>query len=132
VERVLRRHPAVAEAAVFGVPDPVAGDQIMACLVLRDGAALAPAELAAFLAAQADLGPRQHPRFVRLARQMPRTPTFKVLTRMLAAERWNTADPVWWRPPRRPGPGGPGLDYVLLEADQATALDAELGPSPGS
>ena len=132
VERVLRRHPAVAEAAVYGVPDPVAGDQIMACLVLRDRAALAPAELGAFLAAQADLGPRQYPRFVRLARQMPRTPTFKVLTRVLAAERWNTADPVWWRPPGRPGRGGPGPDYIGLEAEQAAALDAELDPRTGS
>jgi fatty-acyl-CoA synthase len=131
VERVLRRHPAVAEAAVYGVPDPVGGDQIMACLVLRDGAALAPAELGAFLAAQGDLGPRQYPRFVRLARQMPRTPTFKVLTRVLAAERWNTADLVWWRPPGRPGRGGPGPGYIVLEAEQATALDAELDPFPG-
>ena len=126
VERVLRRHPAVAEAAVYGVPDPVAGDQIMACLVLRDGVTLAPAELGPFLAAQADLGPRQHPRFVRLARQLPRTPTFKVLTRVLAAERWHTTDPVWWRPASRPGRDGPGPDYALLDAEQAAALDAEL------
>jgi fatty-acyl-CoA synthase len=135
VERVLRRHPAVAEATVYGVPDPVAGDQIMACLVLRDGAALAPAELGAFLAAQADLGPRQHPRFVRLARQLPRTPTFKVLTRVLAAQRWNTTDPVWWRPARRDGRDGrdgPGPDYAVLDAQQAAALDAELGSSRGT
>ena len=98
VERALLRHPAVAEAAGVRRARPVAGDQIMACLVLRDGASLAPAELAAFLAAQGDIGPRQHPRFVRVATQLPRTPTFKVLTRVLAADRWNTADPVWWRP----------------------------------
>jgi fatty-acyl-CoA synthase len=133
VERVLRRHPAVAEAAVYGVPDPVAGDQIMACLVLRDGAALAPAELGAFLAAQADLGPRQHPRFVRLARQMPRTPTFKVLNRVLAAERWNTTDPVWAARAVRAGRARPDdPDYAVLDADQAAALDAELDPSPGA
>jgi fatty-acyl-CoA synthase len=135
VERVLRRHPAVAEAAVYGVPDPVAGDQIMACLVLRDGAALAPAELGAFLAAQADLGPRQHPRFVRLARQMPRTPSFKVLTRVLAAERWNTTDPVWAarnaRTSRADRAGGAGPDYAVLDPEQAAALDAELDHSPG-
>jgi fatty-acyl-CoA synthase len=96
VERVLRRHPAVAEAAVYGVPDPVAGDQIMACLVLR--AELTPADLESFLAAQPDLGPKQWPRFVRIASELPKTPTFKALTRVLAAERWETADPVWWRP----------------------------------
>jgi len=132
VEQVLRRHPAVAEAAVYGVPDPVAGDQVMACLVLRDGAALTPSELGTFLAAQDDLGPRQHPRFVRLARELPRTPTFKVLTRVLAAQRWNTTDPVWWRPPGPPGPPGPGPGYAVLDAEQAAALDAELHPSRGA
>jgi hypothetical protein len=51
---------------------------------------------------------------------MPRTATFKVLTRVLAADRWNTSDPVWWRPDGR----SPG--YVVLEAGQAAALDAEI------
>ena len=50
---------------------------------------------------------------------MPRTPTFKVLTRLLAADRWKTSDPVWWRPGRSPG-------YVLLDAEQAAALEAGL------
>jgi fatty-acyl-CoA synthase len=127
VERALRRHAAIAEAAVYGVPDPVAGDQIMACIVLRDGASLTPAELGAFLAAQGDIGPRQHPRFVRIASQMPRTATFKVLTRALASERWNTSDPVWWRPYTRRHSG----EYVVLDADQATSLDAGISASPG-
>jgi fatty-acyl-CoA synthase len=119
IERALRRHPAVAEAAVYGVPDPVAGDQIMACLTLRNDVALTPDGLGEFLAAQRDLGPRQHPRFVRIARELPRTPTFKVLTRVLAADRWHTADPVWWRP------AGAGA-YVVLDADAAAGLDRRL------
>jgi fatty-acyl-CoA synthase len=127
VERALRRHPAIAEAAAYGVPDPVAGDQIMACIVPRDGASLTPAELGAFLARQADIGPKQHPRFVRLASQMPRTATFKVLTRVLAADRWNTSDPVWWRPYGR----GRSPEYVVLDAEQATSLNAEIRTSPG-
>ena len=125
IERALLRQPAVAEAAVYGVPDPVVGDQIMACLVLRDGASLTPGELGAFLAAQGDLGPRQHPRFVRVASQLPRTPTFKVRTRVLAADRWNTSDPVWWRPYQRGHPGG----YEVLDADQAASLDTGTSPA---
>lgn len=117
IERALRRHPAIAETAVYGVPDPVAGDQIMACIVLRDGASLTPAELGTFLGAQSDIGPRQHPRFVRVASQLPRTATFKVLIRALAADRWNTSDPVWWRPYRR----GHHPGYVVLDGEQATS-----------
>jgi fatty-acyl-CoA synthase len=92
----------------------------MACVVLRGGASLTPGELGAFLTAQGDIGRKQHPRFVRVAGQLPRTATFKVLTRVLAADRWNTGDPVWWRPDGR----SPG--YVPLGRDQATALDAAI------
>jgi fatty-acyl-CoA synthase len=51
---------------------------------------------------------------------MPRTATFKVLTRVLAADRWNTSDPVWWRP------GGRARGYVTLARDEAAALDAGI------
>ncbi len=51
---------------------------------------------------------------------MPRTATFKVLTRLLAADRWNTGDPVWWRP------DGRAPVYVPLGPEQATALDAGI------
>ena len=36
VESVLRRHPAVAEVAVAPVPDPIRGDEVLACVVARD------------------------------------------------------------------------------------------------
>jgi acyl-CoA synthetase len=42
-------HPAVAAVAVVGVPDPVYGETVCACLVLREGAALDLAGLRAFL-----------------------------------------------------------------------------------
>jgi fatty-acyl-CoA synthase len=63
---------------------------------------------------------------VRIASGLPRTATFKVLTRLLAADRWNTGDPVWWRPDGR----WPG--YVPLGAEQAAALDIAISTSrPG-
>ena len=36
IERVLRRHPAVVAAGVYGVPDPRSGDQVMAALEVAD------------------------------------------------------------------------------------------------
>lgn len=101
IERILTRHPDVAEAAVYAVPDPVTGDRVMAALVTRE-ATLDPAGFGEFLAAQADLGPKQWPSYVRLAAELPRTSTFKVRKRDLSAEGTNCADPVWSRRGREP------------------------------
>ena len=48
-----------------------------------------------FLAEQPDLGPKQWPAFVRIAAELPRTETFKVIKRQLAAEGTDTDDAVW-------------------------------------
>jgi fatty-acyl-CoA synthase len=94
VERILLRHPAVEEAAVYAVPDDAVGDQVMAALVVRDG--LDPAGLEEFLAAQPDLSPRAWPRFVRVVDTLPRTATNKVLKRSLAAEGPVAGDGTLW------------------------------------
>jgi len=49
VESAIYQHPAVAEAAVFGVPDDRLGEAVAAAIVLRDGAKLTEDELATFL-----------------------------------------------------------------------------------
>ncbi len=97
VERILTRHPEIALAAVYGVPDEDVGDALMAALVLRPGASFEPAAFAAFLAQQADLGTKQSPRYVRVAAELPQTQTNKILKRELRRERWECADPVWLR-----------------------------------
>ena len=94
IERVLARHPDVAEVAVYAVPDPAVGDQVMAALVLAPGAEFDTDKFRAFLAEQTDLGPKQWPSYVRVSTSLPRTATFKVLKRQLSAEGLDCADPV--------------------------------------
>jgi fatty-acyl-CoA synthase len=96
VERILLRHPAVGQAAVYGVPDEHAGDQLVAALVLTG-------ELEDFekvLAAQTDLSPKAWPRYVRLMDELPSTATNKVLKRVLKAQGLDVADPLWIRDER--------------------------------
>jgi fatty-acyl-CoA synthase len=56
-----------------------------------------PAGFGRFLAEQADLGPKQVPKYVRVVRELPRTSTFKVVKRHLSAEGVDCADPIWTR-----------------------------------
>lgn len=94
IERVLARHPDVTEVAVYAVPDPAVGDQVMAALVLATGAEFDADKFRAFLSEQPDLGPKQWPSYVRVSTGLPRTATFKILKRQLSAEGLDCADPV--------------------------------------
>lgn len=100
IERILMRFPGVTEVAVYSIPDPAVGDQVMAALVLPDLTAFDPDSFTRFLCEQSDLGPKQWPRFVRTATALPRTETFKILKRQLSAEGIDCQDPV--HPIRRP------------------------------
>jgi fatty-acyl-CoA synthase len=103
VEAVLGRYPGVRSVVVYGVPDPRTGDQVMASLELDHGVPFDPQDFARFLVEQPDLGTKWAPRFVRVVDAIPLTATGKVDRKPLRAERWTTADPVWWRPARDGG-----------------------------
>ena len=71
----------------------------MAALVLADGADFDVDAFRDFLTEQPDLGPKQWPSFVRVARELPRTESFKVIKRQLAGgghrlRRRGVADPA--------------------------------------
>ncbi len=100
VEQILLRHPEVSRVAVYAVPDPTTGDQLVAALVLRPGSELDPASFEEFLAAQPDLGPKQWPRHVRIAATLPQTATNKVLKRELVDQGLDVTDPLWTRAER--------------------------------
>ncbi|MET8677711.1 AMP-binding protein [Streptomyces sp. NPDC004647] len=112
IENILARYEPAAAVAVYAVPDPVAGDQVMAALALREGDVFDPEDFAAFLTAQPDLGTKMAPRFVRIAAAMPVTATNKVHRVGLRREGFRCTDPVWWSP-QDAGPCGAA--YRLLD-----------------
>jgi fatty-acyl-CoA synthase len=68
------------------VPDEQVGDQVMAALVLVDGADLTPDDFSRFLAGQPDLSPKAWPRHVWTTDSLPTTATNKILKRQLSAQ----------------------------------------------
>ncbi len=101
IEEAIRLHPDVVLAAVYGVPDDQAGDQIMAGLVLADGVTFDPDGFARWLDARPDIGPKWRPRYLRLIAEPPTTGTFKIVKRTLVHEKWRAdrthADPIFVR-----------------------------------
>lgn len=97
IERILLRHPAIRQVAVYGVPVEV-GDEIEAVLVL-DGDLDADG-FTEFLREQTDLSPTQWPHRVRLVEALPETATFKTVKRTLreqnAAADWERRG-EWFR-----------------------------------
>jgi fatty-acyl-CoA synthase len=122
VEAVLSRHPDVTVVAVYPVPDTAsgAGDQVMAAAELRPGAAFDPEGFATWLAAQADLGTKWAPRYIRVTAAIPQTANGKITKAALRQETWHGPEPIWWRPGRADGP------YRLLTDDDRWQLAAEL------
>ncbi len=81
VEEVLHRHPAVAEAAVVGAPDPVLGEVAVAYVALHPGAAAAAADLLAWC--RQHLAKYKCPERVEFLTSLPRNSLGKVLKREL-------------------------------------------------
>jgi acetyl-CoA synthetase len=86
VESVLMEHPAVVEAGVIGVPDPVAGEVVKAFVSLREGHRPEDdlrLELIAF--ARKRLGAAVAPREIAFDQHLPHTKSGKIMRRLLKA-----------------------------------------------
>jgi acyl carrier protein len=111
VEQVLYRHPAVAEAAVYGVPHAVMGEEVKASVVLKDGQQAHGEGLIDFC--RQYLAHFKLPTTVEFVASLPKTRTGKVLKRALRAETANA--------PSASETGKPGMRERLL---QETSTDA--------
>jgi acyl-CoA synthetase (AMP-forming)/AMP-acid ligase II len=88
LEAVLRQHPEVADAAVFGVPSPEWGETPVGCVVLRDGTAADAEAIRRWVNER--VGKTQRLAALRAVDELPRSAIGKVLKRELR-ERWNAA-----------------------------------------
>ena len=89
IEHVLQEHPAVADVAVFGVPDDEWGESVKAVVQLEEGRAPSPALAAELLAfARTRLAGYKVPRSLDFEAQLPRTPAGKLAVRLLRDRHW--------------------------------------------
>ncbi len=84
IETVLYMHPAVRLAAAIGIPDAYHGEVVKACVVLKPGATVTPAELIAHC--KMELAPFKVPKQVELRNDLPMSAVGKILYRVLRDE----------------------------------------------
>ena len=85
VENALYEHPAVLEAAVFGVPDETWGEAVTAAVVLRPGVRVTAAELVAFCRPR--IAGYKVPRSIEFLEELPKTGSGKISKQTLRAAR---------------------------------------------
>jgi acyl-CoA synthetase (AMP-forming)/AMP-acid ligase II len=83
LEAVLLTHPSVADAAVIPSPDEEAGEVPKAFVVVKDGHGLTDEEVLSFVASH--VAPYKKVRRVEFVSQIPKSPSGKILRRLLVA-----------------------------------------------
>jgi cyclohexanecarboxylate-CoA ligase len=90
IEDLLHTHPAIADAAVIGLPDDASGERACAVMMLRENQTLTLADMVAFLK-ERHLPMYKIPEQLEIVDALPRNPTGKVLKKDLRATYGGTA-----------------------------------------
>ena len=83
-EEVIYTHPAVAMAAIIGVPDEIKGELAKAYIVLKEGCSSTEADIIEYV--RNKIAKFKAPRMVEFVNSLPQQPTGKILKRKLRAE----------------------------------------------
>lgn len=84
VERVLALHPEVLESAVYGVPSPIGGQEVMAAIVLKPGGTLGPEAVLDFCSDK--MAHFAVPRYLRFVDSLPKSHAQRILKQELKAD----------------------------------------------
>jgi long-chain acyl-CoA synthetase len=84
IDELLYTHPAVAAAAVIGVPDELYGEEVAAFVVLKNGSEASEDDLIAFC--REHLADYKCPKTIHFVEDIPKGPTGKLLKRELAKQ----------------------------------------------
>jgi acyl-CoA synthetase (AMP-forming)/AMP-acid ligase II len=86
IEEVLYKHPAVAEATVFGVPDELWIERVHAIVVLKEGIQTTSEEIIKFC--KSHLASYKAPKSVEITLSLPKNPQGKIMKRELREKYW--------------------------------------------
>ncbi|MEM3564950.1 MAG: long-chain fatty acid--CoA ligase, partial [Candidatus Jordarchaeaceae archaeon] len=83
VEKILRKHPAVYQAAIVGVPDPQQGERVKAYVVLRPDYKGKTTEEKLIEWAKRKMAEYKYPKEIEFVNELPRSGSGKILKRLL-------------------------------------------------
>jgi long-chain acyl-CoA synthetase len=89
IEEILYTHEAVLEAAVIGVPDDYWGESVKAFVVVKDGKNLSEAEIINLC--KENIASYKKPRSVAFVEELPKSPTGKILKRVIREQYWKNS-----------------------------------------